>query len=45
MVERMVRIHEVRGSIPLISTNAALTAPYKAAKRISLRLCSLINYN
>ncbi len=23
MVERMVRIHEVRGSIPLISTTAA----------------------
>ena len=28
MVERMVRIHEVRGSIPLISTrNAGIAVP------------------
>ena len=27
MVERMVRIHEVRGSIPLISTKARKSEP------------------
>ena len=42
MVERMVRIHEVRGSIPLISTKRVLDEHLLFQRRFCREMCSLI---
>ena len=43
MVERLVRIQEVRGSIPLISTKQVLDEHLLFQRRFCREMCSLIH--